>query len=272
MSSLLSLIEFSLLKDGSPVDFQLQSGRAMAVMGPAASGKSFFIDCLMGRETPRLGFVRTSAALVEAGLPGGRRLRPQAIAQKGPGPDRAALAAEALIATGLWDARQTSLEKLSPSQHTACELLGPLAGRGPLLVIDGHLDTLDPWTLTSTWSLIRKRLNEGAGLVVVTNRAELASECDDLLVLRDLQVRYCGSIEGILSDEPSEISIETFRSEVVQSLAEPLALSIAKTERGLEARAAQGQDLAAQLLLAGYGDIRATVLRAPTLEQALARL
>jgi len=263
MPSLLSLIDFSLGKEGATADFQLAPGRSMAVMGPAGGGKSFFIECLMGREAPRRGFARTATSVAEAGLPGGRRLRPQAIAQKGPGQDRATPAADALIALGLWDSRQTSIEKLSSGQRTACELLGPLASRATLMVVDGHLDHLDPWTLGSAWTLIKKRLGGGAGLV--------AADCDDLIVFRDQQVRYCGSVEQLLASEPSEVTVESFRSEAVKGLAEPLGLSFSATPAGLVTTTSDGPDVAARLLLAGYGDVRATVLRAPTLDQVIAR-
>jgi ABC-type multidrug transport system ATPase subunit len=268
----LTFSEFSLRPDGSPVDFELPAGHSLAIMGPCGSGKTAVIDCLTGRSMPPRGTVRTSGTVVEAKSSGGRRLRPQAIAQRRTGADRAGLAGEALTATALWDVRQTSVDRLSPGQQTACELLEPLTAKPQLIVIDGHLDRLDPWTLHGVLTLLRKRMREGISLLVATNRPDIAQDFDHLLVLRALDRRILGAPADLLHKTPSEILVESLRSEAARAIAEPLSLSMRRTADGLRIHAEEGQELSAKLLVEGYGDVKATFLKAPSFEEALLRI
>lgn len=272
MADLFSLRGFSLTKGGAPRDYSLLNGRSVAIVGPSGSGKTLLLECLQGKSSPRMGSVHLNASIGLAKLPSGIRLKPQGIAQRGPGAESAAAASEALTAAGLWEVRQTLIDKLSPGQRKACELLEPLAGKAQLLVFDGHLDSLDPWALPGTVALIRKRLAGGGGLVVATSRPEIAQECDDIIVLRGSEIRYAGSREELIRREPVEIIVETSRAEAIEALVSPFVLSARKTETGLLLRAEEGQELAARLLLEGYGSIRAAIVKAPTLVDILLRL
>lgn len=272
MAELLSLRGFCLSKGGSPRDFVLESGRSLAVVGPAGSGKSHLIECVLGKSNPSQGAVQSQGSLAWAKPPTGIRLKPQTVAHKGPGADSAAAASEALTAAGLWEVRQTLLDKLSPGQRRACELLEPLSGKAQVLVFDGQLDALDPWALPGTLALLRKRMARGAGVVIVTARPDVAQECDDILVLRNGEIRYAGPREDLLRREPVEIVVETPRAEAVEALVSPFIISARKTEDGLVIRADAGQDLAARLLLEGYGSVRATTVRYPNLMDVLMRI
>lgn len=184
----------------------------------------------------------------------------------------AAAASEALTAAGLWEVRQTLLDKLSPGHRRACELLEPLAGKAQLLVFDGHLDGLDPWALPGTLALLRKRLAGGCGLIVSTCRPDIAQECDDIIVLRNLEMRYVGGKEELIRREPIEIIVETARAEAVEALVRPFVLSARKTDGGLWLKAEAGQELAAKLMLEGYGSVQATTVKVPSLIEILLRL
>ena len=272
MAELFALHGFALSKSGNARDISLASGRSLAVVGPSGSGKSFFLESLLGKASPPRGSVTLNATTAIAKIPNGIRLKPQSIAQRGPGALSAAAASEALTAAGLWEVRQILIDKLAPGQRKACELLEPLASKSQLLVLDGHLDALDPWALQGTLALLRKRLAAGGSLVVATCRPDIAQECDDILVLRNLDIRYFGSQEELLRREPIEIVVETPRAEAVESLVSPFVLSARKTEDGLVLKAEAGQELAARLLLEGYGSVRATTVKSPTLVEILLRL
>ena len=56
----------------------------------------------------------------------------------------------------LGEVRTRPISELSPGQYAACELLGPLTSDASLLIIDGQLDMLDPWTLHSVLELMRR--------------------------------------------------------------------------------------------------------------------
>jgi hypothetical protein len=58
----------------------------------------------------------------------------------------------------------------------------------------------------------------------------------------------------------------------VRALVAPFEVSVRDTDDGVVMQASEGQQLAAKLLLEGYGDVKLVVLRSPTLEEALLSL
>jgi ABC-type multidrug transport system ATPase subunit len=195
------------------------------------------------------------------------------LARRGRGANFASIATEALIATRLWDQRNLSVAQLSPSQAAACELLGPLTSGAPLVFLDGALDLLDPWTLQGVIGYLRKLQAQGVALVVATNRAGLAGEFDAILVLSDEQVCYAGRPEDLVRRSvPHVLSVTADDQPGVQALVSPFSVSMRGEGNGVRMVAEEGQELAARLLLEGYGNVRCVLHRPPTLEEALLAL
>src|SRR5690348_5279081 len=118
---MLSLHSFAIDYGGLVASLEIKAGESLAVVGPAASGKSRFLSALIGHEQPARGQARINGTCSIAGRLASRRSRPQTLAQQGRGSEKAAHASEALSAAGLWECRQTPLAELSPAQLSACE-------------------------------------------------------------------------------------------------------------------------------------------------------
>jgi len=161
MTEVVALENFSLLPQGPTVSLGLAPGQSLAVVGPAAGGKSRFIRCLCGNERSAQGSVHALGKAATAGRDAfSRRSNPQSIVRHAMDGRKGGHAADALTSTGLWELRQKPITELSSSQIAACELLSCLAPDARLMIIDGQLDRLDPWTLSSVMTLLRKRLSE----------------------------------------------------------------------------------------------------------------
>ena len=180
---------------------------------------------------------------------------------------------DALAVVGLADAKNLSVSDLSPSQLAACELLPCFTGDAKLLLIDGQLDRIDPWTLSEVLAALRRKLNTGCALVVVTNRPELLPQFDQVLLLQNQRPIYVGSTDGLLRKGPAgQVEIRSRMQPGVQALVERFCVGVTQKPDSTIYHAADGQHLAAKLLLEGYGDIRFVVERQPNHEEALMHL
>jgi ABC-type multidrug transport system ATPase subunit len=271
MTEVLRLDGVALLSQGPTVSLTLAPGQSLAVMGPPASGKSRFLRCVSGAERPAQGLIHVAGQVAAAGKEGfSRRSSPQSVVRHSVDSKRRNFAADALSALGLWEARQKPLSSLSPTQLTACELLPCLASDNGLMLLDGQLDRLDPWTLNSVISSLRKRMAMGAALVASINRPELLPQFDNILLLHDQRISYGGSVRSLLSKGPGKsLEVESNSQPGVRAIAEPFNIQVKQEGNHTVFQAAQGQELAAQLLLEGYGDVKFVVLKESTPEQAL---
>jgi ABC-type multidrug transport system ATPase subunit len=272
MSELLGLEHLSLRSDGPTLTLSVGLGHSLAIAGPAASGKSRLLGVLAGRERPAQGTIKLHGRAVVAGeSPLPRRAKVQSYARKIA--SSVNQATEILTATRLWDVRHLSVGDLTPSQLAACDLLEPLLVDEALVAIDGQLDQLDPWALRSVLDLMRLQMGHGRTFAVVTHRPDLIQELETLIVLRDQQVRFAGSVADLLrGGPPHEIEVATENQPAVRALVSPFQVRVSPTDQGLRLEAPEGQEIAARLLLQGYGDIKYVVVRRPTIEEALRAL
>jgi ABC-type multidrug transport system ATPase subunit len=273
MTQIIALENFSLVAQGHTISLVVAPGQSLAIFGPAASGKTRLLECI-GGEKPAQGVVHVLARPAFASPDDfSKRTKPQTIFRHSLSGGKATHAAEALTACGLWDHRKTPIVQLSPSQRAACELLPCLGVDSRLLVIDGQLDRIDPWTLASVLDALRKRTSLGAAVVAVTNRPELLSQFDLVIVLEALRPLYAGPVEGLLSRGPkAEIEIQSQSPNGVRALVAPFRVHVEQHEDRVIYHTATGQELAAKLLLEGYGDVEFVVVRESTAEQALLKL
>lgn len=264
MSPVLSLDDVALSDAGPALSLTLASRHSLCVLGPAASGKTRFLRVCAGLEKPARGTVKRIGKAAFAGSSGfGRRATPQTVAQESAAKG-SHHPAEALTALGLWDVRKQNLSELSSGQALACELAGPLSSSADILLIDGQLDGLDPWAYRDAMTLLQKRVGRGAILVVATNRPEWAALTDQVVVLKGLRVVFAGTYEDLeRQGAPSELELETKGQEGVRALTEPFEVQVAQANGKTVLRASEGQELAAKLLLEGYGDVKAVVVRQP---------
>lgn len=263
MSELLGLDHFGIKPEGPTLSLGLAAGQSMTIVGPAGSGKSRFVQILAGRERPGQGAVHVREDIfVPERLPKKTRLQ-NAVKQF-------AGIAELLTLTGLWDLRQCPVGELSPAQTAAAEMLPALARSTGVVLLDGHLDHLDPWTLPNVLEKLRRMANAGVALVATTHRPDIVRHFDGVVVLIKHEVRFAGSVDELLRRQTRhELSLETQNQMGVRALLEPFEVSITETDAGLRISAKEGQELAARLLVEGYGDVRMVIDRAPSIEEAL---
>jgi ABC-type multidrug transport system ATPase subunit len=271
MSELITFDGFSLRSQGPTLSLGLVRGQSMVLLGPAASGKTRLLKVLLGQERPSQGLVTSHGSMGFAGLTSvSRRTTPMQLAMRYAGARRGDVAAAALQALRLRDVSEVPIVDLSPSQRAACELVSVLAADSDLMIVDGQLDLLDPWTRRSAIDAILARVRKGFCAIVATHRPELIAEFDVVVVLQQGQVRFAGSLEELLRSAPSSsVTIESTTQEGVKALVDPFSVRVRKTAEGTVFWAEEGQQLAAKLLLEGYGNVRFVVLREPSAEDAV---
>lgn len=264
---------FGLLPQGPTLSYALAPGQSLCLVGPGGSGKSRFIRTLQGRERCGQGRVDLLDRWIEANKDGfSRRATPTTVSRKFSG-QKAGDASHAISALGLWEERATQIDDLSPTQQTACEMLGLLAGTDPIVFIDGHLEQLDPWARDSALAALREKLHRGGAAVVATNRLELCSEFDVVVVMKESRVAFAGTTEELLREgEETELVVESRSQPGVRALVEPFSISVRQTPEGLVMRAREGQAIAAKLLVEGYGDVKTVVTRPPTIVDAVTKI
>lgn len=265
---------FSLAPRGPVLTLELRPGDRYAVMGPSASGKSRLLRAVQEGERPAQGSLTVAGTVCCAGLGRlGRRVTPQSLARQGGRRNLADRAAQALSALGLWENRQEPVAQLSPGQTAASELLTCLMSDAELMLIDGQLDRLDPWTLGPVLDLLERVASSGRAVLAATHRADVATRLGSLLVLRDGTPSYVGSVRELLRRcRPAELDVETDDPSTAGAMAEPFAIAVHAGPDGLKVEAEDGQAVAAKLLTLGYGAVRAVVVREPSLEEALLTL
>lgn len=273
MSEILGLEHFSLRPDGPTLTLSVGLGQSVSVVGPAGAGKSHLLRVLAGFEKPAQGSVEIRGQVTLAGqTPLPRRTKVQSLGRRLKGSTQRLT--EVLTATRLWDVRQKVVGDLSPSQQAACDLVEALMGDGELVILDGQLDMLDPWALKSVLDMMRHQMtHRERTFAIATHRPDLVKEFDAVIVLRDERVRFAGTVADLIRTGPPHVlDIATENQPAVRALIAPFEVRVQPTEDGLRLEAPEGQEIAAKLLLDGYGDVKYVVVRTPTIEEALRAL
>ena len=263
---LLNLDGLALKPDGPTLTLSVRAGETVAIMGPTGAGKMALLRACAGRDRPARGRATAIGEFAILGEGLGRRGKVAAVAKGTAHPK----ANDLLAALGLAEVRSQPLTDLAPGHRAAIELLPLLLSGAPLLVLGGALDRLDPWAFAAAWEALRAARERGAAALLTTDRAEIAAQCDTVVVLRDRTVRFAGRVEALRRlGPPHELTVTTERRMGVRALVSPFEVRIEETPEGLRMAAKDGQELAARLLTEGYGDVRYVVSRGPTVEEGL---
>ncbi|MCW5940712.1 MAG: hypothetical protein KIS66_00680 [Fimbriimonadaceae bacterium] len=173
--------------------------------------------------------------------------------------------AAALTELGLWEqrsARATDHEALAP-------VLAALLGPEEIVALPLTLDRLDPWATRRVWRALSLEVARGRTVLLHTHRLELAAACDRLLVGDRDDLRFVGRPSELPESAPAVVRVRTAHAPDVRALVEPFAIQIKELPDGMEFVAPKGQELAARLLIQGYGDVEYAVLRRPPFEEVL---
>ena len=190
-------------RGGRPVlrglDFDVQRGEIVGLLGPSGSGKSTLMRALVGVQLgvsgectvlglaagskplrARVGYM-TQEASVYNDLTVVENLRYFAAVA---GASRARV--DAVIAdVDLGAERRRLVSALSGGQRDRVSLAAALLGRPDLLVLDEPTVGLDPVLRRDLWKQFRRLAGEGVTLLVSSHVMEEARECDRILMMRD---------------------------------------------------------------------------------------
>lgn len=107
-------------------------------------------------------------------------------------------------------------------------------------------------------------------MVIATQRADIASRCDYLLLLDKGIARFLGTPQGLLDSKGgSTLHVMTKSQEGVKALVSPLQIKVEEHDEGISFSAPNGQEIAARLITEGYGDVDLVVVRRPALTEVV---
>ena len=172
------------------VDFGIQAGESIAVMGPSGSGKSTLLHALAGIITPTAGNVMFRGAnLARLSDADRTKLRRSALpmmlggASYQQATDTAMLWLERL---GLRQLAQQRPGEMSGGQMQRIAIARALAAQPAVIFADEPTGALDQTTGHEIMSILMRTARQtGAAVVVVTHDSNVAAFCDATVTMRD---------------------------------------------------------------------------------------
>jgi heme exporter protein A len=202
------------------IDLSLSQGEALAVVGPNGAGKSTLLRILAGLSQPTAGEVRVLGQRLGRGTSQSRRaigllshqsflyddltlLENLTLAARLYGlNDPRKVAAAALDAAGLSSRADELPRRLSRGLVQRAAIARALQHRPRLLLLDEPFTSLDANATAELRVELRRRLNEGLGLVVVTHQ---------LVEVWELATRVAVLVDGTwAADEPRAGALDDF--------------------------------------------------------------
>lgn len=203
----------------SGLNLKLPKGRWTCVLGPNGSGKSTLLKALAGVGADVHGDILLHGVPV-AQMPARQRAQTVAwlaqgepettandlsaydVAMLGRLPHRGWLAAlgpkdhaaveQALRRTHAWDWRERPLGALSGGERQRVLLARLLAVQADVLLMDEPIANLDPQHQADWLLLVRELVGQGHTVVSVLHDVSLSLLADEVVLLRDGEVRYAG--------------------------------------------------------------------------------
>lgn len=207
------------------VDLTVDAGEAVALLGPNGAGKTTLVRNLIGLIEgeadlvevagghPRRAETRRRLGVVQQAVGFPRSLTVGEIvggaaARRGSSPEAAAKAIAEMGLAGLEGRRAA---KLSGGQQQRLQLAMGLVADPVLLILDEPTVGLDVEARRRFWDSIRRRLDEGAGVLVTTHLVEeAAAVADRVVVIDNGRVVADGSPEDLRRMLPDRrVSVQT---------------------------------------------------------------
>lgn len=274
MDSLISLRDVGKTHGRSRFSLDLMPGDHYAVLGRENSGKTAVLEMLAGVRTPLQGTYVPPPTGVSIAWPriqrGWQRTSLQSIAAQTHKKGGLENVSEALSLLGLWEVRKKPFSSLSDTQKRYCALLPVLLGDADIALIDEALDRMDAWMACGVIRLLKL---QKAASVIATNSPFLAEEVGSLLLMKSGTLAFAGSISELIEHSGLvRTEIEQSDGSSASALVDPLRLDVRRAEQITRLEVEASQDSAVALLLRGYGSIRATLTRTPTVFEAIDQL
>ncbi len=206
------------------ISFEVRPGEVFALLGVNGAGKTSALEVLEGLARPAAGTVRVLGAdpvadrtavrpslgvlLQASGLPGdltvAETVRTWAGTLTSPQP-----VDEALAQVGLTGRADVRVRSLSGGERRRLDLTLALLGRPRVIVLDEPTTGLDPESRRTVWGLVRRRVAEGAAVVLTTHHLEEAEElADRIAVMRAGRIVLAGTAGEIAATQPATIRFQ----------------------------------------------------------------
>ncbi|HSJ82676.1 MAG TPA: ABC transporter ATP-binding protein [Acidimicrobiia bacterium] len=181
------------------VDLTVKSGECVALLGPNGAGKTTLVRNVVGLiegnadlievagGNPRSGETRRKLGVVQQAVGFPRSLTVGEIvggaaARRGYPPEAAS---QAIAEMGLAGLEKRRAAKLSGGQQQRLQLAMGLVADPVLLVLDEPTEGLDVEARRRFWNTIRRRLDNGAGVLITTHLVDEAAAVADRVVVVD---------------------------------------------------------------------------------------
>lgn len=245
----------------------------MGVVSPAGQGASELVRAIAGLERLKTGGVHMEAEKLLPPGGFGRRANLNSLLARKDNLEDQERTTQTVMDLGLWEHRATSISDLPEALHQACRLVPALSAATGILILDGDLDLLDLWLLEGVRIALARLLARGGACVLATNRPDLLTDADILVVLKDSVPVFAGPLEDLWRRAgKNTLEVATRNQPGARALVEPFSVRVTETPDGLKLEAEEGQEIAARLLRDGYGDVRYVITRRPSLAEAIRSL
>lgn len=197
----------------SNMDFSVSDGSITGLIGPSGSGKTTLMRAIVGVQAitsgtlivldhpagaaelrHRIGYV-TQAPAIYDDLTVVQNLRYFAVLTQATHGDVDAVIAQ----VHLEPQRHQIVSSLSGGERARVSLAVALLGKPKLLVLDEPTVGLDPLLRRELWRLFRELAAQGKTLLVSSHVMDEAEKCDSLLLLREGELLWQGSRDGLLA-------------------------------------------------------------------------
>ncbi|QIK56406.1 amino acid ABC transporter ATP-binding protein [Erysipelothrix sp. HDW6A] len=190
------------------IDFDINQGQVISIIGPSGSGKSTFLRCLNLLEKPTSGTIlyknqdltntkKLDALRQELGMvfqhfnvfPNMTVLENITLAptlEKGVSKKDAKLQAEELLdKVGLLDKKDEYPTKLSGGQKQRLAIVRALAMNPEVMLFDEPTSALDPEMVNDVLDVIKSLADSGMTILIVTHEMNFAKQISDTVIFMD---------------------------------------------------------------------------------------
>lgn len=203
------------------INFELNSGRIIALAGGNGAGKSTLIRLLIGEEEYDSGELQWEDGVSIKYMPDDINFPPtltafeilQLLAYLKKLPKSSV--EEVLKRVGLWEHRKQHVRQFSKGMRQRLNLAQSLLGDEKLLILDEPTNGLDLLWIAELKQILQEQKELGKTILFSTHLLSFAEElADDVLLLHDGQILMNGSLEEVLSQEKADHLEELFMRKI----------------------------------------------------------
>ncbi|CAM3563571.1 amino acid ABC transporter ATP-binding protein [Erysipelothrix anatis] len=221
------------------IDFTINKGQVISIIGPSGSGKSTFLRCLNLLEVPTDGTIEFKEQVLSAKGKSLDKIRQEIgmvfqhfnvfpnltvlenitlapTLEKGISKEDAkAQALELLERVGLADKADTFPTKLSGGQKQRLAIVRALAMNPDVMLFDEPTSALDPEMVKDVLDVINQLADSGMTIVIVTHEMNFAKHISDTVLFMDGGIIEEAGTPSQIFDNPTSPRTQEFLSKVL---------------------------------------------------------